>query len=418
MASSGIWSLKGTPGILEVYNYVDSTLEDKGDEGSTTKRAEVASKLLETLEKFNYDETTEPADSYISDWLGGEEKVIDLPIYEDFPLSQPSIVQPGSATVVQPNSASIVPQGHGQGHVKVGYEASPVWQADEYSSLYSPPAAQWPVYNEMVAAVSSQLTPPHSPNMYELSPKHAAEFKDLADDLMKPAAGKLPPYPSDIGLQATSPCLLPPQPDYEENLKDGGQLILSLLAEMNPKDISELVQANELIQDQGQTSEPYTVPDLSAPASSGANMNYSEVILSPDHSCSSDSNFDYTSDTSSDPDYIPSARVGFPRKPRAPEVASGKIGSARKETKRAKPYARKAALPIEDKRLRKKEQNKNAATRYRIKKKAEIEEVLGEEKELLEKNAQLQKSVEDLSREIKFMKKFMRDFFKKQGVLK
>jgi hypothetical protein len=65
---------------------------------------------------------------------------------------------------------------------------------------------------------------------------------------MKPAPGKLPPYPSDIGLQATSPCLLPPQPDYEENLKDGGQLILSLLAEMNPKDISELVQANELIQ--------------------------------------------------------------------------------------------------------------------------------------------------------------------------
>uniref|UniRef100_A0A182VUE2 BZIP domain-containing protein n=1 Tax=Anopheles minimus TaxID=112268 RepID=A0A182VUE2_9DIPT len=51
---------------------------------------------------------------------------------------------------------------------------------------------------------------------------------------------------------------------------------------------------------------------------------------------------------------------------------------------------------IEDKKSRKKEQNKNAATRYRIKKKAEIEEILVVEEQLLAVNKKLRKESKDL----------------------
>lgn len=81
--------------------------------------------------------------------------------------------------------------------------------------------------------------------------------------------------------------------------------------------------------------------------------------------------------------------------------------------KRTRPYGR---LP-EDKKSRKKEQNKNAATRYRQKKKAETEVVLEEERELQEKNDQLQVKYADVQREIKYLKSLMRDLYRAKGLL-
>jgi cyclic AMP-dependent transcription factor ATF-4 len=91
------------------------------------------------------------------------------------------------------------------------------------------------------------------------------------------------------------------------------------------------------------------------------------------------------------------------------------LKSGRKRGSSIKPYSRPG---IEEKRMRKKEQNKNAATRYRQKKKAEIEEILSEEKGLEEKNAELQLKVSDLSREIRYLKGLMRDLFKAKGLIK
>jgi len=71
----------------------------------------------------------------------------------------------------------------------------------------------------------------------------------------------------------------------------------------------------------------------------------------------------------------------------------------------------------EDKKSRKKEQNKNAATRYRQKKKAETEIVLGEERELQEKNDKLQVKYADIQREIKYLKSLMRDLYRAKGLL-
>lgn len=71
----------------------------------------------------------------------------------------------------------------------------------------------------------------------------------------------------------------------------------------------------------------------------------------------------------------------------------------------------------EDKKYRKKEQNKNAANRYRQKKKTEIGLVLEEEKELEKKNSDLTTRLADVRRELKCLKSLMREFFRKQGLL-
>ncbi|KAI4494530.1 hypothetical protein M0802_008851 [Mischocyttarus mexicanus] len=80
-----------------------------------------------------------------------------------------------------------------------------------------------------------------------------------------------------------------------------------------------------------------------------------------------------------------------------------------------KPYSRPT---VEDKKVRKKEQNKNAATRYRQKKKQEIKDILGEEHELADHNEKLQVQVKDLQREIGYLKGLMRDLFKAKGLIK
>ncbi|XP_051162736.1 activating transcription factor of chaperone isoform X2 [Leptopilina boulardi] len=82
---------------------------------------------------------------------------------------------------------------------------------------------------------------------------------------------------------------------------------------------------------------------------------------------------------------------------------------------RRKPYSK---VGVEDKKVRKKEQNKNAATRYRQKKKQEIKEILTEEQQLVKHNDKLQEKVKDLQREIGYLKGLMRDLFKAKGFMK
>jgi len=69
-------------------------------------------------------------------------------------------------------------------------------------------------------------------------------------------------------------------------------------------------------------------------------------------------------------------------------------------------------LPKKDKALRKKEQNKTAAVRYRQKKKVEFASVQETEKELQDKRDDLQKQKESLRREILMVKQLLRDIIR------
>lgn len=79
--------------------------------------------------------------------------------------------------------------------------------------------------------------------------------------------------------------------------------------------------------------------------------------------------------------------------------------------KRTRPYGR----GVEDRKNRKKEQNKNAATRYRQKKKQEMEVVLTEEQELSDVNKALQSTLAERKREAKYLKKLIREFYQNKN---
>lgn len=95
------------------------------------------------------------------------------------------------------------------------------------------------------------------------------------------------------------------------------------------------------------------------------------------------------------------------------QVRKCKTGLQGVSKKRTRPYVR----GTEDKKSRKKEQNKNAATRYRQKKKQEIEIVVTEEQALLNRNNDLNESFDDVKREVKYLKKLLRDLFKARGFI-
>lgn len=90
-----------------------------------------------------------------------------------------------------------------------------------------------------------------------------------------------------------------------------------------------------------------------------------------------------------------------------------KVSGGGVSKKRTRPYGR----GVEDKKSRKKEQNKNAATRYRQKKKAEVEEILIVEHQLKEKNEELKSKSADIGREIRYLKSLMREVCKAKGLL-
>lgn len=126
---------------------------------------------------------------------------------------------------------------------------------------------------------------------------------------------------------------------------------------------------------------------------------------SPSSSSCSNSNFGDCS-SSDDPEWVPEPIENYNSSSSSsvPKLAA---------KKRSKPYSKS---PV-DKKSRKKEQNKNAATRYRMKKKAEVEEILNEEKILLDKHGELDGQITDLQREIKYLKGLMRDLFKAKGII-
>lgn len=71
----------------------------------------------------------------------------------------------------------------------------------------------------------------------------------------------------------------------------------------------------------------------------------------------------------------------------------------------------------EDRQSRKKEQNKSAANRYRLKKKAEIEILLDEERDLIKRNETLQSQYQEVGREVKYIKSLLRELFKAKGLI-
>lgn len=116
--------------------------------------------------------------------------------------------------------------------------------------------------------------------------------------------------------------------------------------------------------------------------------------------------------TTDDSDWTPSAGASQKNKSR------GAVGNALKAKPISKRKPRLNRRSHEDRQSRKKEQNKSAANRYRLKKKAEIEILCDEEQTLMKQNEKLSAEEADVNRELKVLKSLLRDLFRAKGLIK
>jgi len=84
---------------------------------------------------------------------------------------------------------------------------------------------------------------------------------------------------------------------------------------------------------------------------------------------------------------------------------------------RCSPYE-KPVRSVSERKSRKKQQNKDAATRYRQKKKSEVNNINHECETLEARNKELKEKVDQMTREIQYLKDLMADVYKRKGLIK
>lgn len=146
-------------------------------------------------------------------------------------------------------------------------------------------------------------------------------------------------------------------------------------------------------------------------------MRAQEVLPDPDDDLLMDMLPPTPSDSgaSSSPSYAPSTPASiYSDSSNDPEWSPEPLPGPAKA--RRKPYTR-TKHPV-NRAERKKVQNKNAATRYRCKKKVEEEELLQVEADLADRNKQLKEMVSEAEVEMRIVKDLLRKKFKRMGLLK
>lgn len=387
---------------------------EKADE---LTRAEIASKLLQDLDEWIKEEP-------FSDWL--EEK-IDLPIFEELPGLESRCY--GHSLRGGVEASKSLPTTTLVSITTIPSVTSVPAEVKSVPQVVAPQDTQdllrefETVFGE-VELTHGTLTPPQSPPVdpyTNIIPEdHKGNFIMLKQMVPNQAFQPIPSAPSTLKMLPTLSV-----PDVYSNEQKEPLLCQEPLEQMvpgtpSPDLVRELAAVDELVrtcvEDLVDTGHSQCLPDPWESCGSG-NVSVSNSggesegelsMLVPPSPCTSSSGSSCGSgeEMCDDPEWIPQL-VQHP--------TQGCLKNGRKRGGGTKPYSRPV---IEEKRMRKKEQNKNAATRYRQKKKAEIEEILTEEKGLEEKNADLQLKISDLSREIKYLKGLMRDLFRAKGLMK
>jgi cyclic AMP-dependent transcription factor ATF-4 len=233
-------------------------------------------------------------------------------------------------------------------------EFETVYDVIEFTHETLTPPQSPPSEQKILTTLEPLLTPP---SYTALPEKHHVVYPVPEKPLLPDVLAYRPP----AAIPAEYPSAMTPQPDIAHELAVVDELVRTRVEDM-----------------QWSSSGP------SSPNSSGSS-NFGD--------CSSD-----------DPEWMPEPVENY----------DGVAASPKQSRKRSKPYSRTSPV---DKKSRKKEQNKNAATRYRMKKKAEVEVILTEEKGLSMKNDDLELKIKDMQREIKYLKGLMRDLFKAKGLI-
>ncbi|XP_049956260.1 activating transcription factor of chaperone isoform X1 [Schistocerca serialis cubense] len=361
-------------------------------------RGEVAAKLLEDLEDLTEWIKCEP----FNNWL--EEKT-DLPILEDLPVEQPRDTFYG---VRAPLHEAVKQQ-------SLVADASHISKEVLQPSLSAPVSQTETLLQEFESAFrevelnNGTLTPPQSPTIANSVTHYSPTDSVVSNDAF------LISEPHILPIHATAvPVNVTAVGPFIEVISEKKDTFFTNLEQMVPStpapDIAkELADVDELVRSRAEDMEVSSNAwqDVNCRFTSDSKDGYEPHVLPLSPSTSSNSSFESSEESADDPEWVPAAeQLSSP----GPQKSSG-----RKRGSSSKPYARPG---VEEKKLRKKEQNKNAATRYRQKKKAEIEEILSEERALEQKNSELTQKITDLSREIKYLKGLMRDVFRAKGLIK
>jgi cyclic AMP-dependent transcription factor ATF-4 len=264
-------------------------------------------------------------------------------------------------------------------------------------------------FNSIFDAVENELTPPQSPpelyapSVQEIQQQYSPnnipavngqyELFNNYQPVLQQQQALSPPAEQFIYIQNASPTVAAPSPGNE----------IAILYENSNQ--SSMLSGDEIIFD----------PDsiISSPADIQRELEVVDELVR----AHSRHNSDYDDDASVSASSVWSPRSEYSSsgysqysEVRVKKSSSGLKGVTKK---RSRGYGRNP----EEKKSRKKEQNKNAATRYRIKKKQEVEVIMDEEKILMDKNKRLSTAYKDTKREVKYLKSLLRDLFKARGFI-
>lgn len=233
----------------------------------------------------------------------------------------------------------------------------------------------------------TQLTPPQSPPMVQIKDDYIIQNLISQQDQQQ--------FQLQQQHQETF--------DFNQLVAAASQTVLPALSPVTSEYIeyaSDVSHASPLsISDDDRARETQIVDDILRSRAQDLPDNWNDDDISTGSFNDEDSNWEPASSS-----FDENSSVGSP----VASTSSSSAGKIKNEKKRTRPYGR---LP-EERKSRKKEQNKNAATRYRQKKKEEMKHVLDEESVLAEKHVQLSKTVADFENEIKYLKKLIREFYK------
>ncbi|KAK0181988.1 hypothetical protein PV327_000163 [Microctonus hyperodae] len=333
-----------------------------------SSRAQIASKLLEQLDQWVKEEP-------LSDWL--EEKVESL--FDEIPSPECGQNKPNIPSIINNNNVKQQPP-------------STQLLLQEFETILGDVEAChqfYPTNNN-----STTLTPPQSPSSSTTTEQLPIDTQLLVT---------LQPVVDDVQQFVYE------QPGVNVNVSivKSDSYLGQICGGWNAENVSLLPLAGDV------ASELAAVDEYVR--SCAEDLSPSSPVTSSGASCSS------FEDSADDPDWTigtstshskSSSRSSSPN--RSNKNDNNKQRNQRLTKNRHKPYSRPS---IEDKKVRKKEQNKNAATRYRQKKKLEVTEIIGEEQELINYNDKLHNQVKDLKREIGYLKGLMRDLFKAKGLI-
>lgn len=250
------------------------------------------------------------------------------------------------------------------------------------------------VYGAVELSHHGALTPPQSPPIHPI----LTTLEPLLTTTTTTLSSSLPPIYTNLSEKSYSSSLVPEKLRLHSPTPLPHNVVVtsSMVYSPQPDLAHELAVVDELVRSR--------VEDMQW-ATNGP--------LSPNSTSSSSSSSHFDDSSSEDPEWVPETVESFDEN-LSGTIKSPSLVKSKTTKKRSKPYSRSGPT---DKRSRKKEQNKNAATRYRMKKKAEVEVILSEEKGLMDHRDDLGNQVVDLEREIKYLKGLMRDLFKAKGLI-